>query len=110
MRDSKAAFDLLTADDVSELHKGMLGIDHFKERLVKQCAALWNNWLGPHKFPSEFSRIRYKVISFLANSNDGEVVEVCLESFRLQSQINQGVQRCSVRTSYTGKVGWNIRN
>ena len=69
----------------------MLDVNHLKERLLKQRTALWYYLLWTHKTPAEFARIRYEIITFLANPNTG---------FRLQSHINQGVRRCSARTIY----------
>jgi hypothetical protein len=60
----------------------MFDVNHLKERLLKQRAALWHYLLWTHKTPALFARFRYKIISFLANSDT---------RFKLANHINTEV-------------------
>jgi hypothetical protein len=60
----------------------MFDVNHLKERLLKQRAALWHYLLWTHKTPAIFARFRYGSISFLAMTDIG---------FRLRTHINTEV-------------------
>ena len=66
---TEGAFNLFPVDDVSEFDQRMFDVNHLKERLLKQRAALWHYLLWTHKTPALFARFRYGIISFLANSD-----------------------------------------